>query len=91
MRTRGPIVVTGFPALAKAIVPSDAEPLRDYNGALRTMTIYVGVGGNVSVVPIGQETTQPVTFVVPDGGLVPVECKYVRSTGTDATDMVGLF
>lgn len=90
-RTRAPTVVTGFPALAKAITPSDSEPLRDFDGNLKSMSIYVGTGGSVSVVPIGNDVAQPVTFVVPDGGLVPVECRYVRFTGTDATNMVGLF
>jgi hypothetical protein len=55
------------------------------------MTVYVGTGGTVSVVPIGGSTSQSVEFVVPDGGLVPVECRYVRFTGTDASNMVGLF
>lgn len=90
-KTRVPTVVTGFPAVAKAITPSDSEPLRDYLGLERAMTVYVGTGGNVSVIPIGNNFSSPVTFVVPDGGLVPVECNYVRSTGTDATDLVGLF
>ena len=90
-KTRVPTVVTGFPSLAKAVTPSDSEPLRDYEGNARAMTIYVGTGGTVSVVPIGGDTSQYVSFVVPDGGLVPVECRYVRSTGTDATNMVGLF
>jgi len=91
MRTRVPTVVTGFPAFAKAITPSDSEPLRDYEGNVRAMTVYVGTGGTVSVVPIGGSTSQSVEFVVPDGGLVPVECRYVRFTGTDASNMVGLF
>lgn len=90
-RSRLPTVLTGFPALAKAITPSDSEPLRDFDNAQRAMTIYVGTGGTVSVVPVGNDLAQPVSFVVPDGGLVPVECRYVRSTGTDATNMVGLF
>lgn len=90
-QSRFPTVLTGFPAVAKAITPSDASPLLDYDGNARGMTVYVGTGGSVSVIPIGNDPSQPVTFVVPDGGLVPVECRYVRSTGTDATDMVGLY
>jgi hypothetical protein len=90
-RSRVPTVLTGFPAVAKAVTPSDGTPLLDYEGNAKSMTIYVGTGGTVSVVPVGNDVAQPVSFVVPDGGLVPVECKYVRSTGTDATNMVGLF
>jgi hypothetical protein len=91
MRTRQPIVVTGFPACAKAITPSDGTPLRDFDNRARGMTVYVGTGGTVSVVPVGNDPTQYIEFVVPNGGLVPVECTYVRSTGTDATDLVGLY
>lgn len=91
MRTRVPVVVTGFPSFAKAITPSDSEPLRDHDGNPRSMTVYVGTGGTVSVVPIGGGLSQFVSFVVPDGGLVPVECRYVRFSGTDASNMVGLF
>jgi hypothetical protein len=55
------------------------------------MTIYVGTGGTVTVVATGDRTETPVAFVVPDGGLVPVECSYVKFTGTDASNLVGLF
>lgn len=91
MRSRLPTVLTGFPAIAKAISPSDAEPLRDYQGGERAMTVYVGTGGTVTVVPLGNDVSQPVAFVVPDGGLVPVECRYVKFTGTSAQNLVGLF
>ena len=88
-KTRSPFVVTGFPAVAKAITPSDAVPLTNYEGDPVSMTVYVGTGGTVSVIPIGNDISQPVDFVVPDGGLVPVEVWYVRFTNTTATDLVG--
>lgn len=91
MRSRLPTVLTGFPAIAKPITPSDGTPLMDYAGRERAMTVYVGTGGNVTVVPLGNDISLPVTFVVPDGGLVPVECVYVKATGTNATNLVGLF
>lgn len=90
-QSRFPTVLTGFPACAKAITPHDSNPLTNHDGAPRGQTVYVGTGGAVSVIPIGNTAAQPVTFVVPDGGLVPVECSIVRSTGTDATDLVGLY
>lgn len=91
MRTRLPSVLTGFPAVAKAITPSDAVRLLDYQGRPVGMTVYVGTGGTVTVVAVGDVTETPVAFVVPDGGLVPVECSYVKFTGTDASNLVGLF
>lgn len=90
MRTR-PYTVTGFPACAKAITPSDATPLLDYDNNPTGMTVYVGTAGDVRCVPIGNTIAQPVTFKVPAGGLVPVEVNYVFSTGTTASTLVGLF
>lgn len=91
MRTRIPSVVTGFPALAKAITPSDTTPLLDYDNSPRAMTIYVGTAGVVRCVPVGNSIAQTVDFKIPAGGLVPVEVKYVFSSGTTALDMVGVF
>lgn len=91
MRTRLPTVVTGFPACAKAITPSDATPLLDFNNNPRAMTVYVGTAGTVSVIPVGNDISQPVSFIVPAGGLIPVEVKYVRFSGTNAGGLVGLF
>lgn len=91
MRTRQPIVVTGFPACAKAITPSDVTPLMDYENLPRAMTVFVGEAGLVSCLPVGNSTGQFVTFNVAAGGLVPVEVKMVRSTGTTALSLVGLF
>ena len=91
MRTRVPTVVTGFPALAKAITPSDVTPLMDYENNTRAMTVYVGTAGIVRCVPVGNSYAQTVDFKVPAGGLVPVEVKYVFSSGTTALDMVGIF
>lgn len=91
MRTRLPTVVTGFPALAKAITPSNVTPLMDYDNRPRAMTVYVGTAGDVAVVPVGNAFAQSVVFKVPAGGLVPVEVTYVLATGTDAGSLVGLF
>ena len=89
--TRTPIVVTGFPALAKAITPSDDSDLTDLEGRRKSQTVYVGGAGDVVVVPIGNDLAQSVTFTCPAGGLVPVEVRRVRFTGTTATGLVGLF
>ena len=81
--------ITAFPPSAKAITPNDSTDLTDHSGRVIGMTVYCGTGGNISVIPVGD--TDPVTFVVGDGALLPVEVKRVRSTGTTAGDLVGLF
>lgn len=83
--------VTGFPARAKEITPSDAQPLTDYDGRPVGMTVYVGQAGTVSVVPVGNDPSQVVSFYCPTGGLVPVEVTFVKFSGTTASQLVGLF
>lgn len=90
-KTRTPTVVTGFPAVAKAITPSNVTPLLDYDNEPRAMTVYVGTAGNIAVVPVGNTFAQSVIFKVPAGGLVPVEVTWVLASGTDATELVGLY
>jgi hypothetical protein len=67
---------------AVAITPNDSTVLSGMRA------IYVGVGGDISVAtPTGN-----VTFVgVPQGTILPVAASKVRSTGTTATTMVGLY
>jgi len=89
--TRRPYTLTGFPGCAKSITPSNVNPLTDLDGNVRAQTVYAGGAGTVRVVPVGNSIAEPVDFVVPDGGLVPVEVNYVFSTGTTATGLVGLF
>jgi hypothetical protein len=68
-------------AEAFAVTPSDtvARPAR---------ALYVGTGGNVSVVMAGGQT---VTFAnVPAGMLLPIEVGRVLATGTTASNIVAL-
>lgn len=59
------------------------------NFAYQVRAIYVGGRGDVTVVtPAGSV----VTFAgVPAGAIIPVRATRVNETGTDATDMVGLY
>lgn len=50
--------------------------------------IYVGVTGDV--VAVGQNGTAITFKNVPQGSVLPIEAKRVNSTGTTATDLVGL-
>lgn len=81
--------ITAFPPSAKAITPNDSTDLTDHNGQPVGMTVFCGTGGDIVVIPIGNANA--VTFVVGDGAILPVEVKRVLSTGTTATDLVGLF
>lgn len=67
-----------------AITPSDTtDEAVDFRG------IYVGVTGNVVVVP---RTGSAVTFVgAQAGSIIPVRGKRVNSTSTTATNLVGLY
>jgi hypothetical protein len=86
------IVVTGFPAFAKAITPNDGDVLRDANGKDTAQFVYVGTVGDVKVIPAGMSLGDtPVTFTVPAGGMVPVKCRKVYSTGTSASGLIGIY
>ena len=68
---------------AKAITPSDADV---YNAPFY---VYVGVAGNVAIVPAGSNTA--VTFVgVAAGTVIPCKAKAVFATNTTATSLVAL-
>lgn len=67
-----------------AVTPSDSTPL-----ASETRAIYVGAGGDLSVVLSSGDT---ITLSgVPAGSLLPLRAQKVRSTGTTASALVGLY
>ena len=67
-----------------AIIPSDTAEL-----PRATKALYVGTGGNVVLRCLNGD--EDVTFVnVPNGGILDVRARAVRSTGTTAADIVGL-
>lgn len=68
---------------AAAVTPNDDDDLSTPSRAL-----YVGTEGDVSVVPIGQDT--PVLFVGIKGWL-PGRVRRVMETGTTATDIVAVW
>lgn len=89
--SRSPIIVTGYPALAKTVTPSDSNSLTDYQGNVRSQSVFVGVAGDVRVLPVGNTGTNYVTFTCPAGSFVPVEVTKVLSTGTTASGLVGVW
>lgn len=66
------------------IVPSDALELPEV-----TKAVYVGTGGQITLIPVDNQTA--ITFAnVPSGGILDVRVSKVLATGTDASDIVGL-
>lgn len=70
---------------AFAIAPNDNSDVPSL-----TRAIFVGGAGNISV--IMENDTEAVTLVgVVAGSLLPMRVTRVRSTGTTATNLVGLY
>lgn len=68
-----------------AIATSDTAPLTHDVDA-----IYIGGAGNLVYTPGGGGSDITLNNVVA-GTIVPVEATFVKSTGTTATNMVGLY
>lgn len=75
-----------FPAYnAEVVTPDNATELTYVSRSL-----YVGVGGDVSVQMQGTGTA--VVFKnVPTGSILPIRVKRVNSTATTATNMVSIY
>jgi len=68
-----------------AVTPSDVT---DFD--FQTRALWVGGGGNIVILGVGDTAT--VTIVaVPAGTLLPFRCTRVDATGTTATAIVGIF
>lgn len=66
------------------IEPSDTASLPH-----ATKALYIGVGGDVTLRPVGSEAD--VTFVgLVSGSILPVRVASIRATGTTAESLVGL-
>lgn len=75
--------ITSFPMNAKAVTKSDTDT---FSGPV---AIFVGSGGTVTVTPAGGQAD--VQFTIPTGGFVPCLVTAVKSTGTDASDLVAVY
>ena len=66
------------------ITPSDTDEL-----AKGTKAVFIGVGGDLVIQSV--DGTQDVTFRnLTDGSVLPVRLRAVRSTGTTASNLIGL-
>lgn len=77
--------VTMFPPHAETVKPSDSE---EYPSPV---SIYVGGGGDVSVVPALPVGAAAITVTVADGGFVPFMVRKVNATGTTATNILAVW
>lgn len=77
----------GAPARrAEAVTPSDTVDLTAYAKAL-----YVGVSGDVKLIPAGAAGGAAVTLKNHPVGYLPVQCSRVLATGTTAASLVALY
>lgn len=75
---------------AAVVTPSDTENIPSISGGVNDgCVLYVGIGGDLTVMTTGQDT---VTFVnIQDGTFIPVQVLRVLSTGTTALNIVALW
>ena len=92
-------MIKSIPRAAKAVTPSDTAYLTDLNGLPCTGSLYIGVSGDVVVLPAAFDDTNTATPA--NGGAVlyksvpvgffPIEVRKVFATGTTATDIICQF
>lgn len=68
-----------------AVTPNDSVDLTTYAKAL-----YIGVAGDVNVIPVENSDDDPVLFKAHPVGYMPVQVRRVLSDQTTATDIVAL-
>lgn len=72
---------------AAAVTPHDTNNLADYCSAL-----FIGVAGDVALIPVGSADETPVVFKnCAAGSILPVQARLVRATATTATNIVALY
>jgi hypothetical protein len=76
-------IVPAMPSHAFSVTKSDVDVF------IHGIHIYVGTSGDVAVVP-ENDNTSVVFKNFPSGLVLPVKVKKVLSTGTTASDLVGV-
>ncbi len=70
----------------QTLTPNDASDLTVVAKAL-----YLGLSGDLTIVPAGSVDGTPVTLKNHPAGYVPVQVRRLHATGTTAAQIVGLF
>ena len=70
---------------AVEVTPSDGTDLAQYAKAL-----YIGVSGDLTIIPLEAEDDTGVLFKDHPAGYMPVMVRRVLATGTSATNIVAL-
>lgn len=71
---------------AKVVTPSDSTEIPCTRG------LYVGTGGNISVIMgDGQETSPVLFYNVGTGVILPIQVTKVMSTSTTASNILALY
>ena len=70
---------------AAAVTPSDSTDLSTYAKA-----IYVGVSGDVTLIPVGAAADVGVLFKSVPIGWLPIQARRILATGTTASQIVAL-
>lgn len=77
--------VTLLPPHAESVTPSDSV---EFDGPV---AVYVGTGGDVSVVPVLPAGASAITLSLSAGDFVPFLVRKVNATGTTATNLVAVW
>lgn len=70
---------------AVAVTPSDSADL-----TVDAKALYIGTGGDITVIPINNQDDAPILFANHPVGYLRVQVRRVMATGTDAADIVAL-
>jgi len=87
-RSQTRVEVPTLPGAAKAVTLSDTTT---YDNDGIGVCVFVGVGGDVAIVPSSGDRSTAVTFKnVASGNCVPCRAYKIMSTNTTATNLVAL-
>lgn len=85
--------LTGINAIVPAASAKTVSPSDSVNFVSVTKALFVGTGGNIAVVLVGEgDSSKVTTFTnVLGGTILPVQATRVNSTSTTASNIVALY
>lgn len=82
-------MATGQSAPARKVVA--VTPHNDNDLAQYARCLYVGVAGDVEVIPVGNADDAPVIFKNHPIGYLPAQVRRVRAAGTTASQILAIY